>query len=104
MSAQAQARDVVGLERPPNSQWPSIVLTCVFAESCMSAGPKTAQTERGARERGACGVRAGRRGLSGAIARVAPVSRPETVMITLCIRCSMKGRATMMRTSLSSEL
>ena len=59
---------VFGRERAP-----SMVLTWVLAESCMSAGPKS----------------------------VAPVSRPETVMMTLCIRCSMKGRATTMRTSLS---
>ena len=53
-----------------------MVLTWVLAESCMSAGPKS----------------------------VAPVSRPETVMIALCIRCSMKGRARTMRTSLSRPL
>jgi hypothetical protein len=53
---------------------PSIVLTCVLAESCMSAGPKS----------------------------VAPVSRPATAMITLCMVCSMKGRATTMRTLGSS--
>ena len=50
---------------------PSMVLTCVLAESCMSAGPKS----------------------------VAPVSRPETARMTLCIRCSMNGRATTMRMS-----
>ena len=43
---------------------PSIVLTCVLALICMSAGPKS----------------------------VAPVSRPETVRMAECIRCSMKGR------------
>ena len=48
-----------------------MVLTWVFAESCMSAGPKS----------------------------VAPVSRPATARMTLCIRCSMKGRATTMRMS-----
>ena len=52
--------------------YPSMVLTCVLAESCMSAGPKS----------------------------VAPVSRPETHRMTLCIRCSMKGRTTTMRQSM----
>ena len=52
---------------------PSMVLTCVLAESCMSAGPKS----------------------------VAPVSRPETARMTLCIRCSMNGRATTIRMSVS---
>lgn len=34
---------------------------------------------------------------------VAPVSRPETARMTLCIRCSMKGRATTMRISSAPE-
>ena len=50
-----------------------MVLTWVLAESCMSAGPKS----------------------------VAPVSRPETAMTTECIRCSINGRATTMRMSVS---
>ena len=47
--------------------WPSIVLTEVLAEICMSAGPN----------------------------RVAPVSRPATHMMADIIRCSMNGRAMM---------
>lgn len=35
---------------------------------------------------------------------VAPVSRPATAMMTLCMVCSMKGRATIRRTSLSRVL
>lgn len=48
-----------------------MVFTCVFALSCMSAGPKS----------------------------VAPVSRPDTVRMAECIRCSMNGRAITMRMS-----
>ena len=47
-----------------------MVLTDVLAEICMSAGPK----------------------------RVAPVSRPETVMMHDIIRCSMNGRQMVMQT------
>ena len=47
--------------------WPSMVLTDVLAEICMSAGPN----------------------------RVAPVSRPETARTADIIRCSMNGRAMM---------
>lgn len=39
--AGAAARGCAWLERPLDSQWPSMVLTWVFAESCMSAGPKS---------------------------------------------------------------
>ena len=49
-----------------------MVLTLVLAEICMSAGPKS----------------------------VAPVSRPLTVAIVLIIRCSMKGRTTVMQTGI----
>lgn len=49
-----------------------MVFTDVLAEICMSAGPKS----------------------------VAPVSRPDTVMIADIIRCSMNGRAITMHSGI----
>ena len=63
----------------------SIVLTWVLAEICMSV-------RRAGRVRGRRGT--AERVLSPAGPKsVAPVSRPETIAIAECIRCSMKGLA-----------
>ena len=51
-----------------------MVLTDVFADSCMSEGPKS----------------------------VAPVSEPATAAIAESVRCSMKGRSTIMRSGIQT--
>lgn len=71
---------------------PSIVLTVVLAEICMSENTRKADTDVTKQKRANIvhhSVPAGPNS-------VAPVSRPETVITADIIRCSMNGRASTM--------